>query len=308
VRADGLSSDHADVDSTPVPRVRRDVPPRHPGVEGQERDRAKIPDRYKWNLADLYPSEEAWRAAKEKVLKEIPPLAAFKGTLAQSPQRLADALDAANRVGKEFQRVAVYAGLISDQDTRVSKYQGMQQEIQQSGAMFGETVSFLEPEILKIDKATIDTWMAQEPRLKTYAHYLDDIQRRRAHTLSDCRGAADGFLVTGGGAALVDLQHLLERRLPLSVRHARRRQDGEARRLRLQPLSRRPGSRGSQEGDERLLHRARASTTALRRGAERAGPEQRVRRRRAPLQGAPSRPRSTPTTSRPPVYRAWWTA
>ena len=156
-----------------------------PGVEGQERDRAKIPDRYKWNLADLYPSEEAWRAAKEKVLKEIPPLAAFKGTLGQSPQRLADALDAANRVAREFQRVAVYAGLISDQDTRVSKYQGMQQEIQQSGAMFGETVSFLEPEILKIDKATIDKWMAQEPRLKTYAHYLDDIQRRRAHTLSD---------------------------------------------------------------------------------------------------------------------------
>src|SRR3954469_7075059 len=98
------------------------------GIEGQERDRAKVPDRYKWNLADLYPSDEAWRAAKEKVLEEIAPLASFKGTLGQSPQRLADALDTANRVAKEFQRVAVYAGLISDQDTRASKYQGMQQE------------------------------------------------------------------------------------------------------------------------------------------------------------------------------------
>ena len=28
----------------------------------QERDRSKIADKYKWNLADLYPTEEAWRA------------------------------------------------------------------------------------------------------------------------------------------------------------------------------------------------------------------------------------------------------
>jgi len=28
----------------------------------QERDRSKIPDQYKWNLADIYPSDAAWRA------------------------------------------------------------------------------------------------------------------------------------------------------------------------------------------------------------------------------------------------------
>src|SRR5262245_40980753 len=154
-------------------------------AERQERDRAKVPNRYKWNLADLYSSDDAWRAAKEKVLKEIPTLAGFRGTIGQSAQRLADALDAANRVAKEFQRVALYASLISDQDTRVSKYQGMQQEMQQAAATFGETVAFIEPEILKIEKATLDGWVAQQPRLKTYAHYLDDIQRRRAHTLTD---------------------------------------------------------------------------------------------------------------------------
>jgi oligoendopeptidase F len=151
----------------------------------QERDRARVPDRYKWNLADLYPSDDAWRAAKDNVLREVPKLAVFRGTLGQSPDRLAEALDEANRVAKEFQRVAVYASLISDQDTRVSRYQGMQQEMQQAGAKFGETLSFIEPEILKIDKTTLDKWTSEQPRLKTYAHYLDDLQRRRAHTLSD---------------------------------------------------------------------------------------------------------------------------
>ena len=140
---------------------------------GQERDRAKIPDKYKWNLADLYPSEDAWRAAKDKLAADIPKVAAFKGTLGSSPARLADALDTANAISKELQKVYLYASLLADQDTRVSKYQGMQQEMQQIAAGFGEQVSFIEPEILKIDKAKLDAWIAQEPRLKTYQHYLE---------------------------------------------------------------------------------------------------------------------------------------
>ena len=126
-----------------------------PFAIAQERDRAKIADRYKWNLADLYASEDAWRAAKEKLPPEIAKLGTFKGTL-NSATRLADALDAANRVSKEFQKVALYASLVADQDTRVSRNQGMQQEMMQLGAMFAETVAFIEPEILKIDRATVD--------------------------------------------------------------------------------------------------------------------------------------------------------
>src|SRR5262249_46088903 len=114
---------------------------------------------------------------------------------------------AANKVAKDFQRVALYASLISDQDTRVSKYQGMQQEMQQAGATFGETLSFIEPEILKIDKATLDASMAQEPRLRAYAHYLDDIQRRRTHTLSDAeeRLMAASSLVAGQPSSIYSI-------------------------------------------------------------------------------------------------------
>ena len=36
----------------------------------QERDRAKIEDKYKWNLSEIYPDVAAWRAAKEKLVAE----------------------------------------------------------------------------------------------------------------------------------------------------------------------------------------------------------------------------------------------
>jgi oligoendopeptidase F len=173
----------------------------------QDRDRAKIEDKYKWNLGDLFASDDAWRAAKDELVPDIAKASAFKGTLGTSPARLADALDALNRTGKELQRIYVYASLISDQDTRVSKYQGMQQEMQQVGAKFGEEVAFIEPEILKIDKATLDKWSTQEPRLKTYKHYLDDIQRRQPHTLSDNeeRLLAASTVVTGTGSSVYNI-------------------------------------------------------------------------------------------------------
>jgi oligoendopeptidase F len=151
----------------------------------QERDRSKVPDQYKWDLTHLYPSDAAWRTAKEKLVAELPRAAAYKGTLGSSPGRLADALEFGSQLSKEFVRVYVYASMMSDQDTRVSQYQAMRQEMAQLGARFGAETAFVEPEILKIDPATIDTFISQEPRLKVYEFYLKDILRRREHTLTD---------------------------------------------------------------------------------------------------------------------------
>src|SRR5215213_8214549 len=151
----------------------------------QQQERSAVPDRYKWNLSEIYPSDDTWRAAKDKLVADLPAIRPFKGALASSPQKLADALELTSRLSKEFSRLYVYASMTSDQDTRVSKYQGMQQEMAQIGANFGAETSFSEPEILKMDPATVTKFIDSEPRLKVYKLYLDDIQRRRAHTLSD---------------------------------------------------------------------------------------------------------------------------
>jgi oligoendopeptidase F len=161
----------------------------------QEHDRSKIPDQYKWDLTAIYPSDQAWRAAKEQFVAELPKVRELQGTLASSPKHLADVLELSSHLEKELNRLFVYAGLISDQDTRVSTYQAMKQEMLQLGARFGAETAFIEPEILKIDKATIDRFVAEEPRLKVYRQYLDDIQRRRAHTLND----AEEKLLAGAG-------------------------------------------------------------------------------------------------------------
>ncbi|PYX85377.1 MAG: oligoendopeptidase F, partial [Acidobacteria bacterium] len=164
-------------------------------AQTQEHERNKIPDQYKWDLTAIYPSDQAWRAEKEKLAAELPKLKEFQGTLASSPSRLADSLETQSRMEKELTRLFVYASMNSDQDTRVSAYQGMQQEMIQLASTMGAEAAFIEPEILKIDNATIERFLAQEPRLQVYRHYLEDIARRRAHTLSN----AEERLLAGAG-------------------------------------------------------------------------------------------------------------
>jgi oligoendopeptidase F len=155
------------------------------GSAAQERDRSKIPDKYKWNLADIYPSEEAWRAAKAKLATDLNQLRDFQGKLGSAPAVLADALDKMYALDKELSRLYVYASMLADQDTRDGQHQGMQQEMMQLASEFGAKAAYIEPEVLKLDKATIDRFIGAEPRLKVYTFYLEDIVRRAKHTLSD---------------------------------------------------------------------------------------------------------------------------
>ena len=67
----------------------------------QERDRMKISDKFKWNLADIYASEEAWRAAKEKVAADIPTIQQYRGKASSSAKTLADTLDKLYALDKE---------------------------------------------------------------------------------------------------------------------------------------------------------------------------------------------------------------
>ena len=151
----------------------------------QQQERDQIPARYTWDLTQIYPSDEAWRAAKDQFAAKMGTAAEFKGTLAQSPQQLLKALDTLSDMTKELSRLYVYTSLKSDQDTRVAKYQAMNQEMSKLSTDFSTATAYVEPEILRIDRAKIDAWIKQEPKLGVYAHYLDDILRRQPHTLSE---------------------------------------------------------------------------------------------------------------------------
>jgi oligoendopeptidase F len=151
-------------------------------VAAQERERSQIPDKYKWDLTALYPDEAAWRQAKDSLARDITTLGQYRGTLGTSSSSLLGALDAMFGMSRRLGRLFTYASLSADEDTRDSARQALRQEMTQLASAFNAEVAFVEPEILKLDRTRITGFVKQQPALKPYQHYLDDILRRQAHT------------------------------------------------------------------------------------------------------------------------------
>jgi oligoendopeptidase F len=150
----------------------------------QERPRSEIPDRYTWDLSEIYPSVTAWRAAKDTVSADAARLRAFQGKLGASAATLADALETFSALDKELSRAYVYASMLADLDTRDATHEGMRQQMAQVASTLAAEASFIEPEILRFPPGTVETFLAVEPRLKVYRFYIQDIARRARHTLS----------------------------------------------------------------------------------------------------------------------------
>ena len=173
-------------------------------VLSQTRERSEVRVKDTWKLEDLYPSDEVWNKAKEKLVAQFDEVLEYKGRLAKSASELLTCLDFNSRLSREFGRLRSYAAMKADEDTRNSKYLAMRQETEQLATDYGSKASYIEPEIAKMDKSKIDEFIAQEPGLKLYKMYLHDIQRTKAHTLSEKEEKilAEASLLAGGPSSI----------------------------------------------------------------------------------------------------------
>ena len=150
-----------------------------------QKTRADISEKYKWNLTDLFQTDDAWRESLNELIPKLDKVETFKGKLTKSPAGLLNALEYNTEIIKEASKLYIYASMNSDLDTRNMKYTGMKQELQQLFSKFGSRSAFIEPEILTADWETIDGFIKQEPKLEVYRMALEDMFRTKKHTLSE---------------------------------------------------------------------------------------------------------------------------
>ena len=151
----------------------------------QSPKRSDIPDRYKWNLSDMYPNLADWQADLKNVESSINDFTSFKGKLGENSQNLLNALNSYFGLLKTFYKAGTYASNLSNEDVRISEYQALLQQLSAVGTKFGESASFFEPEILSLPKETIEKFFKEKPELNIYSIYIDNIQRLRPHKLSE---------------------------------------------------------------------------------------------------------------------------
>ncbi len=150
-----------------------------------QKTREEIPEKYKWNLSDLFSSDDEWRKAVTDLTARLDQVEQFKGTLTTSAANLLKALQFNTELTKEASKIYLYASMSSDLDSRNMKYNGMKQELQQLFSNFGAKSAFIEPEILTADWSTIEGFMKEEPKLEIFRMPLQNMFRTKAHSLSE---------------------------------------------------------------------------------------------------------------------------
>jgi len=143
----------------------------------------------RWNLADLYPSVEAWNTDAQRVEAELADIAACRGHLGDSARRLRECFETQYDVYKRYSRLGVYANELYAEDTGQSSSLSLRQRTQVLGSKLSEAASFVSPEVLAVGRAKIDAFLKEEPKLAIYRQNLDDILRMAPHTL-DLAGEA----------------------------------------------------------------------------------------------------------------------
>lgn len=170
-------------------------------------ERSAVESQFKWNLQDLYKNDQAWEAEKKAIVDQFSQVTRFKGQLGGSASTLLECLNFNSDITKEFIRLAIYANMNSDLDTRDANYQAKTQEIQQAGTQMSSLASFIEPEILQIDQSTLESFLQQEKGLAVYEFYLRDLLRKKQHRLSEPEEKilAEAGLITGSAGDIYNI-------------------------------------------------------------------------------------------------------
>ncbi len=150
----------------------------------QDADRSQ-PEQIEWDLGEIYPSFDAWNAARTQLEARVAALAAYRGRLGESAAMLREAFDAITGTEKELARLFVFAYLKADEDRRVSAAQERRGLAAALLSEFNETVAFVSPELLRVGSQTVQMYLAEEPGLATHAFNIRNTLRQEPHTLSD---------------------------------------------------------------------------------------------------------------------------
>ena len=147
-------------------------------------ERSEIPEKDRWAIEDLYPTDEAWKEDLEKLKAETEELAACAGKLGQDAKTLLAYLQKIEAAGVRLRSIYNYSARRTDEDTRVGKYQELNGMAMSAYVSFSSATSFETPEIMAISEADMDRFYAEEPGLERYRRYLFNIRRHAAHVLS----------------------------------------------------------------------------------------------------------------------------
>lgn len=148
-------------------------------------EREEISQEYKWNLTDIFKSDEEWEAEFKSVSEKVSGYQKFEGKLADSAEFLLTCFKFDEDINTKLDQLHLYAMLSKDSDMRVGKYHSMDDRIKSLYAKVGAASSFIRPELLRMSEEKLRGTTDSNEDLKIYKQSIDDLLRSKKHTLSN---------------------------------------------------------------------------------------------------------------------------
>jgi len=149
------------------------------------RERAEIPDRFKWNLTHIFPDWNRWQAAFDELDTKIGAYAALQGSLAKGADHLLAAMKLSDDIGQLSYKVWYFASLKYDEDQRDNQINARRQQVQIQFAKASQASAWFNPELLAIPLPTAQAWMAGNAELAVYRFAIEDLYRQQEHVLDE---------------------------------------------------------------------------------------------------------------------------
>ena len=154
-----------------------------PDYSGTER--SEVPETFKWRIADIFPSETAWRAGFEEARALAATLDALAGNWTASPEAMGDFMERLEQVNRLGSRLAHFASLQGDMDLGDNRYQAMKGEVQSFMVGLGAKLAFMDPAILELGEARVENYIQADPRLAPHRVGFLKVLRMKAHILPE---------------------------------------------------------------------------------------------------------------------------
>jgi oligoendopeptidase F len=167
------------------------------GGAGAVPTRDQVPVGDTWDLSQLYATPADWQAAFEKVQRDYPAAAKFKGRVCESVATLLTVLEFEKELGLQIERLGHYASLLTSGDSSNAEHLAREAQFENLLTLIGEATAFIAPEIQALDDATFESWVA-DPTLAEWSVALRKQRRFKPHTLS----ANEERLLALGSSAL----------------------------------------------------------------------------------------------------------
>ncbi len=150
----------------------------------KDKNRDEIDEKYKWDLSQIYKTEDDWLKDFEYVKKNGDKYLEFKGRL-NNADTIYEYLKFDEEFSKKADSVYMYAALKFDEDTSNFKYQELKGKIEKVLTEVSMKTAFALPELLKLSKEDFIRFMEEVFELKMYEYEFKNILRMKDHILSD---------------------------------------------------------------------------------------------------------------------------